>query len=136
MAKKPYRKTGIKNITRAEPARKIPHRKPRAKQPKQGALPGHELVRDARLDELCEEIGQAREELAQAKKDEEDGIAAALERMRERKCHRYEFAKVQLTFKAGQDRVAVKVLKETTSPGGDIPSDAQKGQPSAPAPQG
>ena len=110
----------IKNIRRAAPG---------AKQPKAQALPGHELVRDARLDDLCEEIGDARERLAEAKKDEQDGIDAAMERMKERKCHRYEFAKVQLTFKPGRDHLAVKVLKESTKPGGDIPTDAQEPAP-------
>lgn len=119
----------IKNIRRAEPARQLTPRKPRAKQPKAQALPGHELVRDARLDDLCEEIGDARARLAEAKKDEQDGIDAAMERMKERKCHRYEFAKVQLTFKPGRDHLSVKVLKESTNPGGDIPTDAQEPAP-------
>lgn len=119
MAKRAVRRTKIKNIRYAEPKKA---RRPR--QPKAQALPGHELVRDARLDDICEEIGDARERLAEAKRDEKDGIEAAMDHMKERKCHRYEFAKVQLTFKPGRDRLSVKVLKESTKPGGDIPTDA------------
>lgn len=136
MAKRAVRRAKIKNIQKVEPARRLPRRNPKPKQPKQGALPGHELVRDARLDELCEEIGQVREELAQAKKDEQDGITAAMERMKETGCHRYEFAKIQLTFKPGRDRLAVKRLKETTKPGGDIPTDAAGASTAGPATQG
>lgn len=106
--------------------RSKPRKSKEAKPPRQPSFQGEgfDRVRNPRLDELCEDIGDARERLAKAGRDEDTAISKALELMTKLGAHKYQHQKVELVLKEGKTKLSVRVLKDIVQSGGDLPSDA------------
>lgn len=124
MAKRAKKKTGKPAArtkltkTASRGTRKALAAKPRKKGPASVPLPGMEQVRDAVLDRLCEGIGECRDQMNQAKRDESSLDASALQRM-SRSSEKfpngrtvYRHAGVELARIPGADKLRVRVTKE------------------------
>lgn len=68
-----------------------------------------EQVRDTRLDNLCESIGDTREKLSELRQDEQSDLQAALKRMRERGLTSYRHAGVEMSRVPGEEKLRVRV---------------------------
>lgn len=136
MAKKAQRrKSGIpgrKGKTSAR-ASKAKHRgKPK---PRQAVLPGHEQVRNARLDSFCEEIGEGREAMNKARtvvQFASDGAVQEMERQERsgNPVHIYKHAGVELVLVPGASKLRVRLTKDdgdASVEGGDT-SDGNAGE--------
>jgi hypothetical protein len=129
-AGKRYKGTPAKRATNGSGARlKAREAKPRKKAPASIPLPGMEQIRDAALDRLCEQIGECRDQMNQAKRDEASLDASALQRM-SRSSEKfptgrtvYRHAGVELARIPGADKLRVRVTKET----GDADDEDQVG---------
>lgn len=106
--KPPKRKQSRKEVEKAlsGPVR----RKPAG--PRSQALPGMGRVRDVKLDNLCESIGEARDKMNTAKVDERSDVQAALKRMQSRNLNVYRHSKVELSRVPGGEKLRVRVVKE------------------------
>lgn len=99
--------------------------KKRPGSPRSQVLPGHEKVRDQKLDTYCEDIGEGLALVNRGAKLVNDSKILARDRMRDKKLLNYHNAGVTIRFKEGVDRVSVKLTKETQDSGGEPkgPSD-------------
>lgn len=80
-----------------------------------------EQVRNRRLDNLCEAIGDARETMNSAKNDEQGSIQAALQEMQRGGLQVYRHARVELARIPGAEKLRVRVTKEEGDAGaGDL----------------
>lgn len=93
---------------------------------RQTALPGMGQVRNAKLDKLCENIGEARERKNEAIADEEGDSQAALRVMQDSKVDHYTHAGVELIRRHGADKLSIKLLKDKSAEGALSP-DADAG---------
>lgn len=118
MAKKKTSKAKPK----AAPRKKKPIPKKRTA-PRQPALPGTEQLRNARLDRLCESIGEGRETKNALILEEKADLQAALREMHDKNVTAYRHAGVELYRIGGEERLRVRLTKEDAS---DMtPSDAE-----------
>lgn len=108
-----------KKAPRTKKADKGPKLVKHTKGPRSQTLPGHELVRDGRLDNLCEEIGDGLEQINKGTTAVKESKATALARMRDKGLMRYHFAGVTIRLREGADKLSVKLEKETQDPGGE-----------------
>lgn len=118
MAKKKTSKAKPK----AAPRKKKPIPKKRTA-PRQPALPGTEQLRNARLDRLCESIGEGRETKNALILEEKADLQAALREMHDKNVTAYRHAGVELYRIGGEEKLRVRLTKEDAS---DMtPSDAE-----------
>lgn len=75
-------------------------------------LPGMAQVRDAKLDEICESIGDGLDQINQGTEDVNDGKSAALARLHARGLQAYRHAGVRVTLVPGAEKVSVKREKD------------------------
>lgn len=92
-------------------------RKPKSEsgEPKKGprsqALPGMKKIRNVELDNLCEAIGEAREQMNAARTEEGEYIESALKTMRATKIHTYKHAGVELArVPGGDEKLRVRLV--------------------------
>lgn len=76
------------------------------------ALPGMERVRNTRLDNLCEAIGDERESVNKAKQEEQSLIGAALNEMQRSGITVYRHSKIELARVPGAEKLRVRLTKE------------------------
>lgn len=67
-----------------------------------------EQVRDARLDELCELVGELRDGQADLRRQEDEALGEALERMRQGDRHVYRQAGVEMARISGLEHLRVR----------------------------
>lgn len=109
-------------LKKAAPRKKKPVPKKRTA-PRQPALPGTEQLRNARLDRLCESIGEGRETKNKLIVEEKADLQAALREMHDRNINAYRHAGVELYRIGGEEKLRVRLTKEDAS---DMtPSDAE-----------
>ena len=85
---------------------------PRARSPRSQVLPGLEQTRNARLDALCESIGDCRD-IINAKKDEEkSAVQAACAEMERKDLVVHRHARVELVLVPGAAKLRVRMTKE------------------------
>lgn len=77
-------------------------------------LPGMAQVRNGRLDNLCEAIGEDRRTMASASADEQGSIQAALREMSSKGLSTYKHAGVELAFVPGKDKLRVRLTKDNS----------------------
>jgi hypothetical protein len=94
---------------KAEPAKG----KAKPQGPRSEPLPGMGQVTNRRLNNLCEAIGQERDTMNTARKEEQGLIAAALTEMHDKGLTVYKFAGVELTRVPGSEKLRVRVVKDT-----------------------
>ena len=94
-------------------------------------LPGMEGVRNGKLDNICEAIGDARRELAIAKATERSEITSALSVMQARDITIYRHAGVELARVPGAEKLRVRLTKEEgdASVEGDDPTTTGRAVP-------
>src|SRR5438876_4182917 len=78
--------------------------KSRASKPRQAVLPGTEQVRNARLDHLCEEVGDCRERMNQDRGIEQSAIRDALTEMQRTGVQAYKHAGVEFARIPGGEK--------------------------------
>lgn len=100
----------------------------KARRPRQGVLPGHEQVRNERLDALCEEIGDAREVMNKGRAAEGEALGDALSEMHRAGVTVYRHAKIELARIPGGEKIRARTLKET---GRASDADQVSGEPEA-----
>lgn len=88
-----------------------------------------EQVRNARLDRLCESIGDARDQINGLKTEEAADQQAALREMHDRNVTAYQHAGITLVRVPGEERILVK--KSRTESATD--TTAPESEPSPPA---
>lgn len=91
----------------------------RARGARSQVLPGMEQVRDVKLDNLCEAIGQVRATANEAKQEEAGLIASTLQRMVAKDVSVYRHAGVELARVPGAEKLRVRLTKETGDATGD-----------------
>lgn len=104
----------------------------RARQPRAQALPGMEQVRNARLDRLCESIGDARDSINNLRTEEGADQQAALREMHDKSIETYRHAGILLVRVPGEEKILVKksrteVATDSSTPapeGGDLAGGA------------
>lgn len=95
---------------------------------RQPPLPGTEQLRNKRLDQLCESIGDGRETKNKLIVEEKADLQAALREMHDRNINAYRHAGVELYRIGGEEKLRVRLTKEDAS---DMtPSDAGDGEDS------
>jgi hypothetical protein len=87
----------------------------RRKGPRSQVLPGMQQVRDQKLDELCEAVGENLTSINQASAAKQDNLLAALKRLQARGLPGYLHAGVRLTRVPGSDKVSVRLVKQETA---------------------
>ncbi len=75
-------------------------------------LPGMERVRNRKLDNLCEAIGEERRRMNAAKLDEQASIQASLQVMQRENISIYKHAGVELARVPGAEKLRVRLTKE------------------------
>lgn len=70
-----------------------------------------EQVRNKRLDNLCEALGEVREQMAQQRADESGSMQAALAEMRAKNLTTYRHAGVELARVPGEEKLRVRTSK-------------------------
>lgn len=96
-----------------------------------------EQVRNRRLDNLCESIGDARETMNGAKQQEQSDIQAALQVMQRDGLQVYRHARVELSRVPGAEKLRVRLTKEDGDagvedlepPDGTIEESGEAGEP-------
>jgi hypothetical protein len=78
------------------------------KGPRSQALPGMAQVRDAKLDQICEDIGEGLDQINDGTDQVNDGKAAAIARLHARNLSGYRHAGVRLALVPGAEKVSVK----------------------------
>ena len=86
---------------------------PSRRSPRSRPLPGMEEIRNGRLDNLCEAIGDERERMNAAKVEEQASIQAALQEMQRTSTTVYRHAGIELARVPGAEKIRVRVTKET-----------------------
>jgi hypothetical protein len=71
-----------------------------------------ERVRNQRLDNLCEAIGEDRRTMASARADETGSVQAALREMKRKSIGAYKHAGIELAFVPGADKLRVRLTKD------------------------
>jgi hypothetical protein len=71
-----------------------------------------EQVRNRRLDNICEAIGDARDQINAAKQEEQGSIQAALQVMQRDGVQVYRHARVELARIPGAEKLRVRMTKE------------------------
>lgn len=84
----------------------------KAKGPRSQALPGMAQVRDAKLDQICEDIGEGLDQINLGTESVDDGKAAAISRLHSRGLSSYRHAGVRLSLVPGAEKVSVKREKD------------------------
>lgn len=84
----------------------------RPKGPRSQSLPGMAQVRDTRLDQICEDIGEGLDKINEGNDAVADGKAAAAQRLHSRKLSGYRHAGVRLSLVPGAEKVSVKREKD------------------------
>jgi hypothetical protein len=124
MAKKPAKKKAPAGPKfpkkKAAPARKAKpafrgadsRKAARPKGPRSQALPGMAQVRDAKLDQICEDIGEGLDQINDGTEQVNDGKAAAIARLHARGLSGYRHAGVRLSLVPGAEKVSVKREKD------------------------
>lgn len=98
---------------KASPKKSAPKRKPAKKAgPRSQPLPGMEHVRNRKLDNICEAIGEERERMNQAKVEEKGLIQGALQEMRQANVSVYRHSGVELARVPGAEKLRVRLTKE------------------------
>jgi hypothetical protein len=106
MAKK---KTARSKAPKRGQARSI---RKRARSPRQPPLPGTEAVRSAKLDRICEGIGDERDTINKARQEESGMIQGALQEMQRKGITVYRHARIELSRVPGAEKLRVRVTKE------------------------
>lgn len=88
-------------------------------------LPGHEQVRNARLDSLCEDIGASRDALSVARANEAEAISGAMQEMERKQLTVYRHAGVEIVLVPGAAKLRVRMTKETGD--GEVETGARRG---------
>jgi hypothetical protein len=96
------------------------------KGPRSQTLPGMSQVRDARLDQICEDIGEGLDQINAGTETVDDGKAAALVRLHARGLSGYRHAGVRLSLVPGAEKVSAKREKD---------HEITLGEPAGPTPQ-
>lgn len=78
-------------------------------------LPGMEQVRNARLDHLCADIGDARDQMNISRTLEKEAVAGALDVMHRGNLSIYKAAGVELARVPGSERLRVRLVKDQGS---------------------
>lgn len=91
-------------------------------------LPGHEQVRNERLDALCEEIGDARADMNKARATEGEALQDALSEMHRAGVTVYRHAKIELARIPGGEKIRARTVKDT---GRADDTDQVSGEPEA-----
>lgn len=89
-------------------------RKAKAKNPRSQALPGMAQVRDAKLDTICEDIGEGLDQIEAGTAQVNDGKAAAATRLHTRGLSGYRHAGVRLALVPGAEKVSARREKDVT----------------------
>ena len=116
MAKKKNTKAQKRKQTLA-PVEKA--RKGRTRRPRSQILPGMEQVRSKALDNICEAIGDVRETMNAAKKEESGFVLSALQQMQRTSVTVYKHAGVELALVPGAEKLRVRLVKEEGDAGDD-----------------
>ncbi len=103
-------------------------RKPVKKGPRSQVLPGMERVRNSRLDQVCEAIGEERERMNAAKTEERGLITGALQEMQRANLSVFRHGGVELSRVPGAEKLRVRLTKEEGDAGAE---DLEKGGPVA-----
>lgn len=87
-------------------------------------------MRSRRLDNLCEGLGDARDQMNSAKVEEQSLIQAALQQMVKEGIQVYKHARVELARVPGAEKLRVRVVKEEGDAGAEdlAPPDDQQGE--------
>lgn len=88
------------------------------KRPRQANLPGHEGIRDAKLDAFCEDIFDARRKMNSGRELEQESLAGSLDRLRALGHDAYTAHGVELHVSHGKDKIRARVIDETGVIGG------------------
>jgi len=97
--------------------------------PRSQVLPGMRQVRDQKLDELCEAIGDDLQAINQAAESKAGDVAAALKRMQGRNLTSYLHAGVRLTRVPGSEKVNVRLVKDQGEASAPEPVEVNVGRP-------
>lgn len=84
-------------------------------------------MRNGRLDNFCESIGEDRKRIAQLKADEQGSIQGALKEMKAKNVGAYKHAGVELAFVPGADKLRVRLTNDDSDSAAGLPSDAGEG---------
>lgn len=115
----------VKGGKKAPKAKKKTAARTPARQP---SFTGMEQIRNAKLDRLCESIGDARERGNKAKQDETEDAQAALSEMLRKDLHGYVHMGVRLTAKRGVDKLGIALVKDKSEQGAQ-PGSAAEAEP-------
>lgn len=80
--------------------------------PRSQVLPGLDAVRSKPLDNICEGIGDCRDQMNAARTEEKRLLASALQTMQKKDLSAYRHARVELARIPGAERLRVHVTKE------------------------
>lgn len=105
------KKPAAKPKGKTKPTRKAPA-STRRKGPRSQTLPGMDQVRNRKLDNLCEAIGEERNRMNAAKQEEQASIQAALQVMQRDNVTVYKHAGVELARVPGAEKLRVRLVKE------------------------
>ncbi len=94
--------------------------------PRSVPLPGMERVRNVRLDQICEAIGEERERMNAAKTEERGLITGALQEMQRANLSVFRHGGVELSRVPGAEKLRVRLTKEEGDAGAE---DLETGGP-------
>lgn len=80
--------------------------------PRSQTLPGMAQVRDAKLDQICEDIGDGLDQINAGTEAVDEGKLAAIQRLHSRNLSGYRHAGVRLSIVPGAEKVSVKREKD------------------------
>ncbi len=127
MSKKKAPKKAAKAKSKPKAVKKAA-RKPVKKGPRSQVLPGMERVRNSRLDQICEAIGEERERMNAAKTEERGLITGALQEMQRANLSVFRHGGVELSRVPGAEKLRVRLTKEEGDAGAE---DLETGGPVA-----
>lgn len=84
----------------------------RAKGPRSQSLPGMSQIRDAKMDEICESIGEGLDGINQSTDQVDEGKSAAMQRLHAKGLSSYRHAGVRVSLIPGADKISVKREKD------------------------
>lgn len=110
-SKKPKPAARGKKPAQKKKAARVPVRR-------QANLPGHEGIRDSKLDVFCEDIFDARKQMNKGRETEQESLAGALDRLKAMGHDSYTAHGVELHVSHGKDKIRARVIDETGVTGG------------------